>query len=188
MGTPETVKLPAAVRIYSGGFVLNVRRGGLGRTDCCSRESSHHAPLRPYADGTTGHTLYPLASTIASVPLGGPGARRQRGVHIDSLPRFQLQDAGSQCRPSDFLSLQCDRRPLLQIMESGLGNALPLFNASQREPAWAPLQRTSPGARAPSRAQNATTEEITSALAAADALIPSGLLFPPAIDCPVAHP
>ena len=76
-------------------------------------------------------------------------------------------------------------------MKSGLGNALPLLNASQREPAWDTFAASLLGCKGAvtlgtsiPRAQNAITEEITSAWAAADTLIPNGLIFPPAIDRP----
>ena len=76
-------------------------------------------------------------------------------------------------------------------MESGFGSALPLFNASQREPAWDTFAANLPGCNGTVAlgtsipcAQNATTEEIISAWAAADTLIPNGLLFPPVIDGP----
>ena len=76
-------------------------------------------------------------------------------------------------------------------MDSALGNVLPLFNASQREPAWDTFAANLPGCNGTVAlgtsipcAQNATMEEIISAWAAADTLIPNGLLFPPVIDGP----
>ena len=81
-------------------------------------------------------------------------------------------------------------------MESGFGSALPLFNASQCEPTWDAFVANLPGCHgaialgtstAPG-AQNATAEGIISAWAAADTLVPNGLLFPPVIDGLGAHP
>ena len=74
-------------------------------------------------------------------------------------------------------------------MESRFGSALLLFNASQRELASGAFAANLPGCNGTVAvntsipgAQNATAEGIISAWAAADTLIPNGILFPPAID------
>ena len=76
-------------------------------------------------------------------------------------------------------------------MESGFGSALPLFNASHREPAWDTLVANLPGCNGTVAlgtsipcAQNATTEEIISAWNVANGLIPGEFLFAPVIDGP----
>ena len=78
-----------------------------------------------------------------------------------------------------------------QILESGFGSAIPLFNASHLQPVWDTFTANLPGCNGTVAlgtsipcAQNATTEEIITAWAAADTLIPGGLLFPPVIDGP----